>query len=372
MSPPVPRRIPELEGLRGLLSWWVVVCHALQQAGYNAAGLGRGLRILVHGDYAVDVFIVLSGFVIHKLWLDAREPYGVFLVRRFLRLWPAYAACLLGALALRPCVALILAHAPLGEPVAAAAHRAADLQNWQYEQDHLGAHLLAHAPMLHGVIPETLLPRASVAFLGPAWSISLEWQFYLLAPLLFWVLLTGRGPAWLLFGIVAGVGWMLRYSPPFCLWFPMEAFLSQKLLLFGVGIASHEIWRAVHGSGDFIAPALLGLAALVLFLTLSIPLALWLVALAAVFAPRGWFKSLLNSAAFQTLGRVSYSTYLGHMLVLWALQPLVFRLLPGVTAPQMLLVLLALGGLLIFFLSLALHRWVEMPAIQFGRRFSSR
>lgn len=370
MSLPVPRRLPELEGLRGLLSWWVVICHMLQQAGYNESVLGRGLRILVHGDYAVDVFILLSGFVIHKLWHDAREPFGCFIVRRFLRLWPAYAVCMLGALAVRPCLAMILAHAPLGEPVAAAAHRAADLQNWQYEQDHFAAHLLAHVPMLHGAVPETILPCSSVAFLGPAWSISLEWQFYLVAPLLFWLLLKGRGPAWLVFGVVAGVGWMLRYSPPFSARFPMESFLPQKLLLFGVGILSHEIWRAVHGSGDSIAPALLGLAALVLFITLSIPLALWLVALAAVLASRGWLKTLLNSSVFQALGRVSYSTYLGHMLILWALQPLIFRLFPGVTAPQMLIALLLAGAPLIFIFSLALHRWVEAPAIQFGRRFS--
>ena len=105
MKAPERGRLPELEGIRGVLSWWVVICHILQQAGYSEAALGRGWRILVHGDYAVDVFIILSGFVIHKLWHDAREPYRVFITRRFLRLWPAYAVCLLGALAVRPCMA---------------------------------------------------------------------------------------------------------------------------------------------------------------------------------------------------------------------------------------------------------------------------
>lgn len=372
MSVPAPRRISELEGLRGLLSWWVVVCHALQQAGYTEAGLGRGLRVLVHGDYAVDVFIILSGFVIHKLWHDAREPYPIFLTRRFLRLWPAYMVCLLGSLAVRPCIASILAHAPLGDPVAGAEHLARLKQNWQFEEDHFGGHLLAHLPMLQSAVPETLLPRSSIAFLGPAWSISLEWQFYLVAPLLFWCLVKGRNWAWLLFAGLAGAGWLLRYTPPLDVWFPMQAFLPQKLLLFGVGIISHEIWRAVHDDGASIAPALLGLAAVVLFVTLSISLALWIVALAAVFAPRGWFKSLLNSVPFQVLGRVSYSTYLGHMLILWALQPVIFHLLPSVTAPQMLAALLLLGGPLTLLFSLAMHRWVEAPAIRFGRELSQR
>ena len=361
-------RLLEFEGLRGLLSWWVVVCHILQQAGYNEAGLGRGLRVLIHGDYAVEVFILLSGFVIHKLWHDKHEPYTVFITRRFLRLWPAYAVCLLGALAVRPCIAVILAHAPLGVPPASTEHLAALQQNWQHEEDHFAGHLLAHAPMLHSAIPESILPLSSVALLGPAWSISLEWQFYLIAPLLFWFLQKGGSFAWLIFAGVAGVGWMLRYSPPLNIWFPMEAFLPQKLLLFGVGMISHQVWASQEVSAERAAPALFGLAVLVLFISLSIPLALWIAVLASVFASQGWLKSALTSAPFQFLGRISYSTYLGHMLVLWAVQPLIFRALPAINAPQMLITLFVVGVPLILLLSALLHRWIEAPAIDFGRR----
>lgn len=38
--------------------------------------------------------------------------------------------------------------------------------------------------MFHGAVPEVLVKDAPGAFLEPAWSISLEWQFYLVAPLL--------------------------------------------------------------------------------------------------------------------------------------------------------------------------------------------
>ena len=37
--------------------------------------------------------------------------------------------------------------------------------------------------MLHGLVPHSLLPDATGAFLGPGWSVSTEWQFYLVAPL---------------------------------------------------------------------------------------------------------------------------------------------------------------------------------------------
>ena len=103
-----------LHGTIGLTDWRWEGCSVggssfatpFKLVGYSIeADLGRGLRILMHGDYAVDVFILLSGFVIHKLWHDAREPYRIFIARRFLHLWPAYAVRLLGALALRPCLA---------------------------------------------------------------------------------------------------------------------------------------------------------------------------------------------------------------------------------------------------------------------------
>ena len=371
MQPASPRRIPELEGLRGLLSWWVVVCHALQQSGYSDAWLGRGMRVLLRGDYAVDVFIILSGFVIAKLCTDSRERYGVFIARRFLRLWPAYAVCLLASLALRPCIAAIIAHAPLGDVQWGAEHAVRLQQNFQFESAHYFTHLLAHLPMLHGAVPETILPASSIAFLGPAWSISLEWQFYLIAPLLFWALKKGGTSAWIAFIGVAGFGWMLRYVEPWNLRFPMESFLWQKLLLFAIGIASHRLWESLHDRGEAIAPVLFGVAATVLFFTLSLPLSIWIAVLAAALSARGLLKSLLVSKPVQFLGRVSYSTYLGHMIVLWGLQPLVYAALPAVTAPQMFAVLFGIGAPLILLLSVLLHRWVEAPAIALGRRIRS-
>jgi peptidoglycan/LPS O-acetylase OafA/YrhL len=39
--------------------------------------------------------------------------------------------------------------------------------------------------MLHGAVPDVLVRNAPSAFLIPAWSVSLEWQFYLVAPLVY-------------------------------------------------------------------------------------------------------------------------------------------------------------------------------------------
>ena len=39
--------------------------------------------------------------------------------------------------------------------------------------------------MTHGLFPNGVLPDVWVGFLGAAWSLSTEWQFYLLVPLVF-------------------------------------------------------------------------------------------------------------------------------------------------------------------------------------------
>lgn len=351
-----------------MLSWWVVIDHALLLAGYHVRNLDRGWRLAAHGDYAVDVFIILSGFVVHKLWHDSREPYRVFIARRFLRLWPAYIACLLAALALRPLLATTQLHSPLGDAV----HIAQRLVNWNAEELYYWKHLAAHLPMIHGAVPEPFLPGSAIAFLGPAWSISLEWQFYLIAPLLFAALARGRGIAWLLFAGLAGAGWMLRYTAPFNAWFSMESFLPQKLLLFAVGIGSHELWRAFREYGSGVAPVMLGLAVLILAFTLNLPLAIWTAMLAVALSRHSLPKRILNSAPLQFLGRISYSTYLGHMLILWSLHAAIFAWHPSITGPQLFPILLVAGTPLVLLLSVVLHRWVELPAIRLGRTLRNR
>jgi len=50
------------------------------------------------------------------------------------------------------------------------------------------SHLLAHLTLLHGALPHNILPASEYMFLAPAWSLSLEWQFYLIAPIWIWAL----------------------------------------------------------------------------------------------------------------------------------------------------------------------------------------
>jgi peptidoglycan/LPS O-acetylase OafA/YrhL len=70
-----------LDVSRGFLSWIVVVVHVVWLAGYH------GLIQHNAGVYAVDGFIILSGFVIAQLLVTKNEPYGLYIFRRFMRLF---------------------------------------------------------------------------------------------------------------------------------------------------------------------------------------------------------------------------------------------------------------------------------------------
>src|SRR5262249_7320132 len=94
-NPRLKGRIVELDGLRKLAILLVLVCHYV--AGASSAGLGTWqayafapLRLTWSG---VDLFFVLSGFLIGGILLDAKSSgtyYRSFYFRRFLRIFPIY------------------------------------------------------------------------------------------------------------------------------------------------------------------------------------------------------------------------------------------------------------------------------------------
>lgn len=83
--------IPELDGLRGIAVLLVLWVHLpLGALGEGAAAFRAAF---VPGNVGVDLFFVLSGFLITRILLVDREskvPLRYFLIRRFLRIFPIY------------------------------------------------------------------------------------------------------------------------------------------------------------------------------------------------------------------------------------------------------------------------------------------
>jgi peptidoglycan/LPS O-acetylase OafA/YrhL len=96
------KRIPELDGIRGMAIAMVIVWHYFSApsiangfpAGSALAYLQAACRLSWSG---VDLFFVLSGFLIGGILLDSRESpnyFRTFYTRRFFRIVPIYAAML--------------------------------------------------------------------------------------------------------------------------------------------------------------------------------------------------------------------------------------------------------------------------------------
>ncbi len=297
-----------LDVVRGLLSWLVVAVHVL----WFACGMVRNEVRETMGIWAVEGFVILSGFVITGLLERKREHYGAFIVRRYFRLAPAFLVCVgLG---------LIVRLLGLG---------------WQGEEKgNLLWHLGTHVALIHGLIPGFLVPGSDMALLPPGWSISLELQLYLVAPLLVWGV-RRYGPRVLVLAVGLGLFCLLppvvrRLEP----WSALGAFLPQKFFWFGVGMC---LYYAVNAESF-------------------------------ARASEGWVRTRVGRGLVW-LGEISYSTYLVHWPLLLVINVMVARSWSQPFRAAMIGILTVptvLGA------SYLLHRYVELPGIALGRRLTSK
>src|SRR5437762_7595152 len=101
-------RFPQLDAIRGVAILMVIFHN--QAPKYPSLHLPR---IFANGWMGVDLFFVLSGFLITGILLDTRKSPGYFknfYARRCLRIWPLYYALLLFMFVLVPLVRPSEAH----------------------------------------------------------------------------------------------------------------------------------------------------------------------------------------------------------------------------------------------------------------------
>jgi peptidoglycan/LPS O-acetylase OafA/YrhL len=236
-------------------------------------------------------------------------------------------------------------------------------------------HVLSHLTLLTGLIPPEILANATGTPLPPAWSVSLEWQYYLVAPLIAAMVRSGSGV--LLLGLVAYLG--LRFGSH---WMnPHLAFLPAQLPLFLIGIGSFHVYvlfaSGTKGRADrWAVPVAALLAASMLLGGHGIALAVWGLAFGCIFVEgTGWFpralcavRGVLLNVCLQRLGRISYPIYLIHWPVIIVCLALLLRLKPGLTSQEAVVSLFLIAMPTIIFVAWSLHRLVELPLIKFGKQ----
>jgi peptidoglycan/LPS O-acetylase OafA/YrhL len=372
-------RLRALDGLRGLLALYILAGHTAPFLRVPASAAWVG-SILSHGRAAVELFFVLSGMVILRSLGTgfSRVSAGQFLRARAGRLLPVYAIALAAA-----ALALSCGDPFRALPWLAANDAAHDIAEAVWPQPWL-AHLAAHITLTQGILPAAVLPNAEFTILGPAWSLSTEWQFYLVVAAILAVRQTRHAGAdgWRVFAgammAVGVIGLLVDLLPAD--WQPGRAFLPHEAWYFALGIASHGLLTSGGTSATrrwWVAS--LGAAALLQWQqspwTASVVPLLWIACLiceaSAIPSPLRPLAAVLNAAPMQWLGRISYPLYLIHMPVQRLLMLAIARAVHGhavvftlLWAPTAILMPLIVAS--------ALHRWVEVPCWQWSRSLAKQ
>lgn len=313
LARPSSRRqhLDALDGLRGLAVMIVIASH-MWLLGFAPT---RIVELGGIGKSGVYLFFVLSAFLLTRPLLE-RNPAGfadtrlwlAYALRRILRIWPLFLVILALSWGLTR----------------------AGVEFWPYQLD--TAALLRHLALREG---ESVL-----------WSIPVEFSFYLWLPLVA-LTLAWMGhrrwplPAQSLAVAVAVALAMLAWPPGETL--RNDVRLGPYLVLFLCGSFAAAIDRRMSATGTR-AWGWAGLVALAAFV-LSIPQAwsaltgtdvdrrlshhwflyfgvIWSTLLLAVRWGPAWLKAPFASAPMRLVGIVSFSAYLWHMPVLYALRAL--------------------------------------------------
>ncbi len=377
----VVRRLECLDGLRGLLAIYVLVSH---MAAFTVLPAWITASF-AHGGAAVDLFFVLSGMVI----LRSLESFGYdrsrFLLARAARIMPAFLVVFALAVAVQP-LPTALPWMPWVGPDNPG--RAVWSTGWPTRW---AAEIGAHLTMIHGLLPDAALPGAWISFLGAAWSLSTEVQFYAVMALLGPAVRRRRGTARLFLALAAAAlvwTWAARGG-----WQFSRAFLPNKAQYFALGMASADwIAEARPRAGARFAVVLCAALALCAAQGGMDKIGAPLVWTACLLAQRGliagqkdssqkdssqknwglrWLAALLRAPPLLRLGALSYCIYLVNEPV----QKLLSLAL-ALTARGNGVVFTALWvpGAVLLPLALAwvLHTTVEQPALRARRGLTAR
>ncbi|MEM9573021.1 MAG: acyltransferase [Pseudomonadota bacterium] len=360
-------KLKSIQSLRGIAALLVFLCHlfAIEQQAARRPDLLTSFWN--NGAHGVDLFFVISGFVIVWVAADARTGCGPsmrFLYARAARIYPLWwlcAAAMAGAY-------WALSGMPWDAPRLAQYGMSGD--------DHLIRSFL-------------LLPQAHHPVLGVGWTLVHEIYFYLVFALMILILPASTRlyglTIWasvILIGSIAGGAKEFADSliplalHPMTLEFILGAYaayliksgiqrfarMSLFVGLLGFAGAFWELDQVFLQGVDYVVYDMLAWRRTIVF---GIPSVLIVYGLVALERQSRWRGKLL--ALFEKLGDWSYALYLCHSLVLAFTGRLIYQAL-GAEGPWAIGAYLAIGTATTLSVTALLHYSVERPSIAFFKR----
>lgn len=333
-----------MEGLRGFAVFLVFLTHYASMVtpwiADSPATLQLAFGLRAFGHAGVDLFFVLSGYLIYGSLMRHPQPFLRFMRRRIVRIYPSFLAVFIAYVLLS---FAFPAESRIPEPATAAA-----------------LYLLQNLLLLPGLFPIE-------AMITVAWSLSYEMFFYLATPAIIGALgLRARSRRWRVACLLALAGALALHGA--------LAGGPIRLMMFLAGMLLHEAMvpprtvPPVAGRTGLLA-LLVGLGSMLLpvegsrvlqTLQVCILFVAWpLLCLACFQSPSARLPRSFSWTPLRWLGNMSYSYYLLHGLVLnagflllawawppavqgawlfWAALPVLFVLTLGPTAMLFLLV----------------------------------
>lgn len=322
-------RVGEIDALRGIAAIAVVLFHYTTRFDQLYGHAGAPLASIPWGHYGVNLFFLISGYVIY-MTLEKTRTVADFVVSRFSRLYPAFWFSVL---------LTFLFVSALGLP----------------GKEVSAENAVFNLMMFHGLFQ---VPHVDSVY----WTLEVELLFYSLILLAFHFGLAQR-IHFVVFGLL-----LLRlvyFVTKLFIGFDLPWILGHLLIIkfipwFAIGIM---IYRLVsnHGTSlldcSAIVASILSLAIMDSILLSVICLVLSLI----LFAAATGRLSLLRWGVLVRLGEISYPLYLLHENIGWAL----LIKLKGLDVETDLAILLVIANAL--FMATLLARFVEQPAMKWIR-----
>lgn len=305
------KEIGALTGLRGIAAAWVLllhVSHALR--GTSDAAYQFAKAIGVGGFLGVDIFFVLSGFVLAYNYSDAGtgssfRSYVQFLWKRLARIYPVHiAALVLFSVSLLAAIALDLP---------------ASLGRIDFGRALIETLTLTHA--WHVPVHRS--------WNVVSWSISAEWAAYICFPVISWLVLRLNSRRWVLITIAALYAALAYAAITGEHRGTMSYGLIRIFAAFPAGVLLFRLWT-ISGqptSSKFDGAALIALLTMLIggnyaanrfgsVDTLAVAAALSAVLVYCLACSSGMLSRILSSSIALHLGRISFAFYMVHLTII--------------------------------------------------------
>jgi peptidoglycan/LPS O-acetylase OafA/YrhL len=356
-KPTQDRRITTLDGLRGLMTIMVIVSHYF-------AELEHGFRGVMVGWIAVDMFFVLSGFLIGKLILDRKHHsnfFTVFYIRRICRIIPPYLFTIILVSLLIRWLPQTWVDANVQFPL------------WSYLTFNQGFFMAA----VHSI---------GAHWLAPTWTLAVEEHFYLIVP----AALVFTPSRWLIPSLISitVASFSLRLGL-FCLGgntYIALGLLPGQAAPLACGLLAAIAVRTDGVNWPRITPALritpiLGVGACALLHSLSLALFNGFDSLLVAIACTAYLLCIVHetpearryhSKTLQFFGNNGYCLYLCHLPILGIMHGIILGTKPDLATPAQWLVTIATLPICVL-VGWGMTKLIEEPLTRYGRtwRWSS-